>query len=65
VASYTERVKDYLRKRGCHFDRQGKGDHEIWYSPLNNRKFPIDKEIRSRHTANGIIKQAGIDEKPF
>jgi len=65
MASYTRRLKDFLRSRNCRFERPGKGDHEIWYSPINGRKFPVDNNIRSRHTANAIVKQAGIDEKPF
>jgi len=38
----------------------GKGDHEIWYSPITKRRFPVDPKILSRHTANGILKQAGL-----
>ncbi len=63
MASYTGRVKDILTRHKCRFDRPGKGDHEIWYSPINNRKFPVDHTIRSRHTANGILKQAGIKDE--
>jgi hypothetical protein len=62
VAGYTEQVKKILRERGCYRDRSGKGDHEIWYSPISGRKFPVDQDIRSRHTANGILKQAGITD---
>jgi hypothetical protein len=43
--------------------RQGKGDHEIWYSPTTNRYFPVDNKILSRHTANGILKQAGLPKE--
>jgi hypothetical protein len=35
--NYTPRVKAILRKHGCTFVRQGKGDHEIWQSPINKR----------------------------
>jgi len=38
----------------------GKGDHEIWFSPITKRNFPVDGKILSRHTANAILKQAGI-----
>jgi HicA toxin of bacterial toxin-antitoxin, len=65
MASDTARVKEILRDFGCRFDRNGKGDHEIWFSPINNRKFPVDHDIRSRHTANAILKQAGINLKAF
>jgi hypothetical protein len=63
MADFGPKVREILRANGCRFDRQGKGDHEIWYSPLAERKFPVDKKIKSRHTANGIMKQAGIEKK--
>jgi hypothetical protein len=42
---------------------KGKGDHEIWYSPITNHNFPVDSNIRSRHWANIVLKQAGIQKK--
>jgi hypothetical protein len=65
MASYTPRLKTYLLSKNCRFERQGKGDHEIWYSPINGKRFPIDHDIRSRHLANKVVREAGIDEKPF
>lgn len=63
MASYTREVKKVLRANGCEFARQGKGDHEIWWNPTTGRCFPVDDEIRSRHTANAIMKQANIDHR--
>jgi hypothetical protein len=60
MADFAPAVKTQLRKAGCYRQRQGKGDHEIWYSPLTKKRFPVDHKIRSRHTANGILKQAGL-----
>lgn len=60
MTSFTPRVKEALKANGCTFDRQGKGDHEIWFSPLSGKRFPVDSKILSRHTANQIMKQAGI-----
>jgi len=60
MAEYEKRVRDVLSKHGCHFLRHGKGDHDLWYSPENNHIFPVAAKIKSRHTANEIIKQAGI-----
>jgi len=31
------------------------------YSPHTRRSFTVDGDIKSRHTANAIMKQAGID----
>jgi len=60
MADYSPQVKRILRDKGCYFHREGKGDHEIWYSPISKRYFPVDSKILSRHMANVILKQAGI-----
>jgi predicted RNA binding protein YcfA (HicA-like mRNA interferase family) len=63
MPGYTKAVKDILRENGCAFFRYGKGDHEIWWNPTTGKKFPVDGDIKSRHTANQIMKQAGINHK--
>jgi hypothetical protein len=63
MADYSPEVKRILRANRCYFHRQDKGDHEIWYSPITNRYFPVDNKILSRHTANGILKQAGLPKE--
>lgn len=60
MATYTPQLKALLRSHGCNFERVGRGDHEIWYSPITKRRFPVDHKILSRHTANAVLKQAGI-----
>jgi hypothetical protein len=63
MSDFTPRLKKYLKEAGCYFERQGKGDHEIWYSPLNSVRFVVDNAIKSRHTANAVLKQAGLSKK--
>jgi hypothetical protein len=63
MADYSSAVKQILRENGCYFERAGKGDHQIWCSPITNRRFPVDSKIKSRHTANGILKQAGLPKQ--
>jgi len=63
-SSFTPRLKKLLRAKECYLERHGKGDHEIWYSPISERRFVVDGKIKSRHTANAVLKQAGI-EKAF
>lgn len=58
--SYTPLVKKLLTEVDCSLFRSGKGDHDIWYSPLTQHHFPVDPAIKSRHTANGVLKQAGL-----
>ena len=55
--------KKILREAGCAFERQGKGDHELWYSPITTVRFVVDNAIKSRHTANAVLKQAGLPKK--
>ncbi len=58
--SFTPQLKKLLAEANCYFERAGKGDHEIWYSPIMDRRFVVDNAILSRHTANGVLKQAGL-----
>jgi len=56
---YAEIVKE-LKEAGCTLVRTGKGDHEIWFSPHTRRNVTVDRGSLSRHTANAVMKQAGI-----
>lgn len=62
MANYTRELKKLLREAGCYFERQGNGDHEMWRSPISGAQFPVDNAIKSRHTANGVLKQAGLEK---
>jgi hypothetical protein len=44
----------------CHLVRTGKGSHEIWYSPVNDRHVTVLRSTKSRRTANDVLKQAGL-----
>lgn len=63
AAVYGKSVRRILSENGCVFLRHGKGDHEIWKNLSTGVSFTVDAEIKSRHTANAIMKQAGIDYK--
>lgn len=56
---YRDLIK-ILKEAGCEFVREGRGDHEIWKSPVNNKFFTVDHGTNSRHTANESLKQAGL-----
>lgn len=60
MAEYEKAVRDILVQHSCRFLRRGKGDHDIWYSPITQRNVTVDTKIKSRHTANAILKQSGI-----
>jgi HicA-like toxin of HicAB toxin-antitoxin system len=63
VADFSAELKKLLAASGCAFRRHGKGDHDIWYSPISGRCFPVDYRIKSRHTANAVLKQAGLPKE--
>ena len=52
-----------LIKRGCYLIRQGKGSHEIWFSPMTGKEFVVpnhgSQEV-GRGLENKIKKAAGI-----
>ena len=58
--SFTPELFRLLREAGCMFIRHGKGDHDIWHSRSSCVTFPVDNKILSLHTANGVLKQAGL-----
>ena len=61
MAEYEKKVREILKKHGCYLVRQGKGDHEIWFSPIANCNVTVDGKIKSRYTASAIMKQSGIN----
>ena len=65
VSGYTSRVKD-LHNDGSRLPVRSTGashDHKIWRSPLNGTRFTVDGDIKSRHTANGTLKDAGLPKQ--
>jgi predicted RNA binding protein YcfA (HicA-like mRNA interferase family) len=60
MGDFAPELKTLLQEAGCYRVRRGKGDHEIWFSPATERNFVVDSKILSRHTANGVLKQAGL-----
>ncbi len=62
VKGYYKEIVEALKASGCDYVRPAKGSHELWWSPINGRKFTVPKTM-SRITANQVFKQAGIDKK--
>jgi hypothetical protein len=57
---FDRALRELLRASGCVLVQQGKGSHKIWHSPLTDRNFAVPIGIPSRHTANAILRQAGL-----
>ena len=54
------KLTQLLTNAGCRFIRQGKGSHEVWYSPISKQHFAVPYDIQKTTTANAILKQAGL-----
>ena len=64
MATYERKVKSLLKAAGWVKIRQGKSSHEQWQSAdRSGLVITVPSKIESRHTANHILKQAGIDRK--
>jgi len=53
-------LRRLLQENGFVLVRRGKGDHEIWRNEATGRQTVVDGKIKSRHTANAALKQAGL-----
>ena len=62
MRGYGKRVRAHLLEHGCTFVRHGRGDHDIWRSPHTPTPFTVPVNIDSRHTANKILRDAGLDK---
>jgi predicted RNA binding protein YcfA (HicA-like mRNA interferase family) len=57
---YYKLVIEQLKKAGYTLIRQT-GSHQIWTNGKRNQV--VSTNCDSRHTANGIMKQAGLDHR--
>jgi len=60
MAELYRELVGILRQNGRYLVRSGKGSHEIWSSPVSNRHVTVPRSTKSRHTANDVLKQAGL-----
>lgn len=60
MRGYGRLVREALSAAGCHFVRHGRGDHDIWRSPIAAAPSTVPVTIDSRHTANKVLRDAGL-----
>jgi len=60
--SYRELVA-LLRQHGCTFVRQGKGSHQIWFSPITQVNLVVPNPVKGDGVVHGILKDAGIKRR--
>lgn len=63
MAEYEKKVREILKQHGFIFHHHGKGDHDIWCKEQAGIKVTVDGKIKSRHTANAIMKAAEIKHR--
>ena len=60
MADFYRDLVRLLKDAGYEFKRPGRGDHEVWWNPKTGGTVVVDRKLRSRFTANGILKEAGL-----
>jgi len=64
VATFERKVKRLLRQSGWTKVRHPGGSHEQWKHKTNpTYTITVPSKIKSKHTANGVLSQAGLDER--
>ena len=63
MADYGPETRKILSKNGFQFKRRGKGSHDVWDNKTTGKQVTVFKNIKSRHTANDILSDAGINHK--
>ena len=53
-------LRRLLQAGECRFVRQAKGSHEVWFSLRTNRTFTVPRNTVMKHTANGVLNDAGL-----
>ena len=61
--TYYRIVADELGHLGFKRSPGGKGSHEKWRSEASGRRLIVPRKLKSRHTANGILEDAGSDKR--
>ena len=57
-SNYYSQVVKELKICGFEKVRQGKGSHEIWKNSNRDKTVSVPRNLKRRHTANGILKNA-------
>jgi predicted RNA binding protein YcfA (HicA-like mRNA interferase family) len=63
MADFYREIVSVLRANGYQLLRTGKGSHEIWFNTATRKSVTVPRSTKSRHTANEVLKQAGLEKK--
>ncbi|MBO6725758.1 MAG: type II toxin-antitoxin system HicA family toxin [Rhizobiaceae bacterium] len=59
---YDDVIKE-LASRGFSYWKPAKGSHEKWRHGTSGKILLVPRNLKSRHTANGILKDSGSSKK--
>lgn len=59
TATFNREVVTELRRCGFTYDDNAKGLHEKWVHESGKPMIVVPRNLKSRQTANGILKDAG------
>lgn len=57
---FYKAVRQALTEAGYGYIGNAKGSHEKWQSRETGKILLVPRNLKSRHTANGIMKDAGL-----
>ncbi|MEP3438517.1 MAG: type II toxin-antitoxin system HicA family toxin [Hoeflea sp.] len=63
VSGFYRVVCDELARAGFAYLGNAKGSHEKWQNAQTGRLVLVPRNLKSRHTANAILKSAGLGKK--
>ena len=63
MADYAPAVEKFFLKVGAVLSVRAKETTKSGTAHLRSSVSPVDGKIRSRHTANGVLKQAGLPKQ--
>ena len=56
-------VTKAIGRMGYVYWKPAKGSHEKWRHEATGKLLIVPRNLKSRHTANGILKSAGSDKR--
>ena len=60
---FYRQVVQQLSLLGFEHIKGGKGSHEKWISAAGEKTLTVPRRLKSRHTANNILKSAGSTKR--
>ena len=62
MADFYRTVIEQLRMAQFELEKGGKGSHEKWRNRQTGRLVIVPRNLKKRHTANAILKSAGLNK---